>query len=342
VTDPHPEGDMLSGGHYRLGPPLTPAVRAARDEWGGRDVVAIALDGPTPDGPTPDGLTRVARDIRRAAEHPHPGLAPATDVAAEAGRGLWLVHGLPAGVRGLAADGPVPADVALRRALVLAEALGAAHAARLVHGRIGADVVLVGDDAVWLLGAPSGVRPSDRPAAEDDDTRALAAALRQAGVDGSAPDLAGRLIAVLGRAARGAPEVSGELGATLRAELRGLTEQGDDVPVDHPSSEEPSIRLTEVVPTAMATGAWSPTVPVSVDASVRSAAGRHRRRAPARRGGRRGARPALRRGSHRTGRPNRPRGRRRPAHGAVAGLADALCADAARLAGATVPRAPTP
>ena len=232
-------------------------VRAARDEWGDRDVVAVAL---APDGghgpPAPDALTRVARDLRRVAAASHPGLAPADDVAAGADRGLWLVHDLPAGARGLADNGPVAPAVALRRAVVLAGALGAAHAARVVHGRVGADVVLVGgDDAVWLLGAPSGVRPSDRPGAEDDDTRALAATLLDAGTDGSEPELATRLADVLERAAHATPEVPGDLGATLR---RDLGELGGP-------EEAPPVRLTEVIPTATATGAWSPTRPVPVE-----------------------------------------------------------------------------
>ena len=261
------DGETLSGGHYRLGSSLTGdgagrvAVRAARDEWGDRDVVAVALapDGLAPDGdgpPAPDALTRVARDIRRLAAASHPGLAPADDVAAGADRRLWLVHDLPAGVRGLADDGPVAPAVALRRAVVLAGALGAAHAARVVHGRVGADVVLVGgDDAVWLLGAPSGVRPSDRPGAEDDDTRALAATLLGAGTDGSEPELAARLAAVLERAAHATPDVPGDLGATLRRELGELG--GPE--------EAPPVRLTEVIPTATAAGAWSPTRPVAVE-----------------------------------------------------------------------------
>lgn len=262
------DGETLSGGHYRLGSSLTGdgagrvTVRAARDEWGDRDVVAVALapDGLAPDGadgpPAPDALTRVARDIRRLAAAPHAGLAPADDVAAGADRRLWLVHDLPAGVRGLADDGPVAPAVALRRAVVLAGALGAAHRARVVHGRVGADVVLVGgDDAVWLLGAPSGVRPSDRPGAEDDDTRTLAATLLGAGTDGSEPELAARLSAVLERAAHTTADVPGDLGATLRRELGELG--GPE--------EAPPVRLTEVIPTATAAGAWSPTRPMAVE-----------------------------------------------------------------------------
>ncbi|GAA4750292.1 hypothetical protein [Actinomycetospora chibensis] len=262
------DGETLSGGHYRLGSRLTGGgagrvtVRAAHDEWGDRDVVAVAL---APDGghgpPAPDALTRVARDIRRVASAVHPGLAPADDVAAGADRGLWLVHDLPAGVRGLADDAPVAPAAALRRAVVLAGALGAAHAARVVHGRVGAEVVLVGgDDAVWLLGAASGVRPSDRPGAEDDDTRALAATLLSAGTDDSEPELAARLAAVLERAAHATPEVPGDLGATLRHDLGDLggTELGE-------MKEAPPVRLTEVIPTATATGAWSPTRPMAVE-----------------------------------------------------------------------------
>ena len=280
MAEGHTGGETLSGGHYRLGSPFTAAARAARDEWGDRDVVAVTLapeGGDLADGhgpPAPDALTRVARDILRVAGHPHPGLAPARDVAAAADRGLWLVHDLPTGARGLAEDGPAPAPLALRRALILAGALGAAHAARVVHSRIGPDVVLVGDgDAVWLLGAPSGVRPADRPAAEDDDTRALAALLSRAGSDRSEQDLAGRLAAVLDRAARGTPAPPGGLGAALRADLRELAGPEDGAQLDGAPPAEPSIRRTEVVPTATATDLWSPTRPVAVDATPAAATG---------------------------------------------------------------------
>ncbi|MDD7917560.1 hypothetical protein [Actinomycetospora callitridis] len=275
------DGETLSGGHYRLGASLTGAgagrvtVRAARDEWGDRDVVAVAL---APDGrdapPAPDALTRVARDIRRLVAASHPGLAPADDVAAGADRELWLVHDLPAGVRGLADDGPVTPVVALRRAVVLAGALGAAHAARVVHGRVGADVLRVGgDDAVWLLGAPSGVRPSDRPGAEDDDTRALAATLLDAGTDDSEPELAARLAAVLERAAHTTPDGPGDLGATLRRELGELGGLGGP-------EEAPPVRLTEVIPTATATGAWSPTRPVPAEPAADPAPAHERTTTP--------------------------------------------------------------
>lgn len=243
------DAELLSGGHYRLGDAITPAVRAARDAWEDRDVVAVALDG---DGT--GALTRVARDIRRGAAHPHPGLAPAHDVAAGRDRALWLVHDVPAGARGLAAAGPVPADRWHARALGLAEALAAAHAARLVHGRIGADVVLVGpgDDApAWLLGAPSGRRPDNRPAAEDDDVRALAATLAAVPVDGDA--LA--VTAVLARIADTRDETPGGLGATLLRDLRALAP-----------------RRTEVIARPVPADAWSPsrarTVPVQAPTAV--------------------------------------------------------------------------
>ncbi|MFC5140739.1 hypothetical protein ACFPK1_21060 [Actinomycetospora rhizophila] len=239
------EGEPLSGGHYRLGAAVTAAVRAAHDEWDDRDVVAVALDGTGP-----GALTRVARDVRRAAEHPHPGLAPARDVAAGRDQALWLVHDVPAGARGLAATGPVPGPRLRAIALVLAEGLAAAHAARLVHGRVGADVVLVGPgeaESAWLLGAPSGRRPDDRPAAEDDDVRALAATLAAVPVAGDA----GALRAVLERVAGEHEAAPGTLGAALLADLRAL----GDAP-----------RRTEVIATPVAAEAWSPsratTVPV--------------------------------------------------------------------------------
>ena len=242
MTDAEP----LSGGHYRLGTAVTAAVRAAHDEWDDRDVVAVALDG-TGTG----ALTRVARDVRRAAGHPHPGLAPARDVAAGRDQALWLVHDVPAGARGLAAVGPVPGPRLRAIALVLAEGLAAAHAARLVHGRVGADVVLVGPGAAesaesaepaaaWLLGAPSGRRPDDRPAAEDDDVRALAATLAAVPVAGDA----GALRAVLERVAGEHEAAPGTLGAALLADLRAL----EDAP-----------RRTEVIATPAAAEAWSPT-----------------------------------------------------------------------------------
>ncbi len=235
MTDAGPDevtGRVLSGGHYRLGAPLTPAVWSARDEWEGRDVVAVAL---APDGG--DGaLARVARDVRRAGDHPHPGLAPARDVAAGTDRTLWLVHDVPAGLRGLAHADAVPARVLLARALVLAGALAAAHAARLVHGRVGADVVLVGDgpDDVRLLGAASGLRPADRPAAEDDDTRALAGALAAVPLTDAGSDLATRLLAVLDRWAAPGAELTGGLDARLRRDLRALAHT-EPAPTDRPT-----------------------------------------------------------------------------------------------------------
>ncbi|MEJ2862512.1 hypothetical protein [Actinomycetospora flava] len=252
------DGELLSGGHYRLGAAITAAVRAAHDEWDDHAVVAVALDG---EGP--GALTRVARDVRRGAGHPHPGLAPARDVAAGRDRALWLVHDVPPGARGLAETGPVPAGRLREIALVLGEALAAAHAARLVHGRVGADVVLVGSGGgpgggpgVWLLGAPSGHRPDDRPTAEDDDVRALAATLAAVPVDGER----GAVGALLERVAGDRERTPGGLGATFLAGLRAL----DDGP-----------RLTEVIATPVPAEAWAPsratTVPVATSAAPVSA-----------------------------------------------------------------------
>ncbi|GAA4814437.1 hypothetical protein GCM10023200_60090 [Actinomycetospora chlora] len=255
VTEEPPGGDgeSLSGGHYRLGAPVTALVRTARDTWADADVVAVAL-APGGDG-AGDALTRCARDTRRAAAHPHPALAPVRDVAAGVDRQLWLVHDVPAGARGLADAGPLPAARLLHHAQQLAEALAAAHAARLVHGRVGPDVVLVGPgDEVRLLGTPSGVRPDDRAVAEDDDVRALAAVLAavptaDATVDPDG-DLSGRLAAALADIAGARPETAGTLGAGLRAALRGLA--GAD-------PEEP-VRRTEVISTVGVTERWSPPV----------------------------------------------------------------------------------
>ncbi|GLZ46874.1 hypothetical protein Acsp06_30590 [Actinomycetospora sp. NBRC 106375] len=274
---PGSDGESLSGGHYRLGAARSGLVRSARDTWDDRDVVAVAL---APDGGSPDpgALTRVARDVRRGGEHPHPGLAPVLDVAAGADRRLWLVHEVPAGARGLAALDPVPADRLLGYALVLAGALRAAHAARLVHGRIGADVVLVGaagsdgsDGAgIRLLGAPSGTRPDDRPGAEDDDARALAATLAAVPVVDADDDTAERLAAVLTRAAQARPETAGGLATALQEDLHALEGSPPDgaatpaEPAGRPTDTgdgEPAIRRTEVISTAAVTGAWSPTRP---------------------------------------------------------------------------------
>ncbi|MDF2979976.1 MAG: hypothetical protein K0S40_4704, partial [Actinomycetospora sp.] len=240
MTDAGPDevtGPVLSGGHYRLAAPRTLAVCSARDEWEGRDVVAVAL---APDGGD-DALARVARDVRRVGDHPHPGLAPARDVAAGTDRTLWLVHDVPAGVRGLADADAVPARVLLARAVVLAGALAAAHAARLVHGRVGADVVLVGHgpDDVVLLGAASGLRPDDRAAAEDDDTRALAGTLAAVPLTDARSDLATRLVAVLDRWSAPGAEPTGGLDARLRRDLRALAQTAP--------APDPAERVTERV-----------------------------------------------------------------------------------------------
>ena len=118
------------------------------------------------------------------------------------------------------------------------------------------------------------------PDLTDDDTRALAATLLGAGTDGSEPELAARLAEVLERVASATPDVPGDVGATLR---RDLAELGGP-------EEAPPVRLTEVIPTATATGAWSAALPrlrkgtlvykvVAVDrAANRSAAASHTQR----------------------------------------------------------------
>jgi eukaryotic-like serine/threonine-protein kinase len=274
VTD-EVTGQVLSGGHYRLGALLTPAVWSARDQWEGRDVVAVAL---APDG-SDGALARVARDVRRAGDHPHPGLAPARDVAAGTDRTLWLVHDVPAGVRGLADADAVPARVLLARALVLTGALAAAHAARLVHGRVGADVVLVGDgpDDVRLLGAASGLRPTDRPAAEDDDTRALAGALAAVPLTDAGSDLATRLVVVLDRWSAPGEEPTGGLDARLRRDLRALARTA---PAPAPD-ERPTERATERL--ALPPGGRPPLVASGAHAVAPPAAARpHRPGSPGR------------------------------------------------------------
>jgi len=202
-------GPVLSGGHYRLGERLDPApagsrgddviaVHHAHDTWEDRAVLAVSM--PPAGGssrPTTADLTRVARDVRRAEGADHPGLVGALDVAVDTERGLWLVHAVPQGARTLVAarDDPPPAETVLRWALDLAGALVAAHSARLVHGRLAPEAVVVdAREAAHLLAAPSGLRPDDRPGAEDADARALATVLRGVLAD---PDPAGEPLAAL-------------------------------------------------------------------------------------------------------------------------------------------------
>lgn len=255
------DGEPLSGGHYRLGAAITAAVRAAHDDWDDRDVVTVALAGGDP-----GALARVARDVRRAAAHPHPGLAPARDVAAGRDHALWLVHDVPAGARGLAEIGPVSSDRLRAIALVLAEALVTAHAARLVHGRVGADVVLVGagtPPSAWLLGAPSGARPDDRPAAEDDDVRALAAALAAVPATGDAGEIRDVLSRIAGPRHDGAP---GELGATLVTLLRALGDaprRTEVIAVPAPSDDRAASRAA-TVPVRAGDGPDRPTARVGL------------------------------------------------------------------------------
>ncbi len=243
----------------------------------------------------------------------HPGLVAALDVGVDTDRGLWLIHAALTGARPLRAvvgdDAPPTPAAVLGWALDLAGALVAAHAVRLVHGRLAPGIMLVDPHgAAHLLAAPSGLRPDDRPGAQDSDARALAAALRTilGSPEPDADPLAARLSTLLAAVAEGrAPDdgstdpdaatvpAPGTLAPVLESALRrlgggrvpdhtGEAPEGDTaagatavvdtstVLVERPTAERPTAEApTAVVPTAGAAGERpGPTTRVAVPAAL--------------------------------------------------------------------------
>jgi eukaryotic-like serine/threonine-protein kinase len=225
-TEAAHEDDTVVAQRYRLREVVvrrgTSTVWRAADERLGRSVVLEEI--------APDAAWAPA--ARSAGEVHHPHLVPILEVVEDAGA-LWLVREDPS-THSLAElvgrYGPVPAAAAALIGAQIASGLAAVHAARIVHGALAPDVILVGDTgtgpvaALDGLGGPPVVPGSAGPA---DDVHALGAALREAVAGGRA----------------GAPGAGGRLPGPLAPVLRQLT--ADD-PAARPSAAQASTALAEV------------------------------------------------------------------------------------------------
>ncbi|MBN6052532.1 protein kinase, partial [Nonomuraea sp. RK-328] len=167
-------------GRYRLLNPLGGgAVRLAFDEPAHRDVVVRELRPPA------GLLERAAGDARRLAALRHGCLVPVADVVAEGGA-VWVVMEFVSGAsleRTVPVCGPLPATQAARVGVCVLEALSAAHAAGIVHGRVDPGNVLLTPTGRALLTGFGLPQPELRPSA---DLWSLAATLHFA-IEGRPP-----------------------------------------------------------------------------------------------------------------------------------------------------------
>jgi tRNA A-37 threonylcarbamoyl transferase component Bud32 len=160
---------------------------AARGRATGRQVVlrriAIADDVESHD--------RIRRAAARLVGITHPHLVALRGVLSVEGA-VVLVHDHVSGVsldRMLAEQGPVNAAAVVTLAVPLAQALAAAHAEGVVHGRVTPSSVVLGDDGRPML-ADTGVAAlldvDDRATCPSDDVRDLAVMCRAALAEGAA------------------------------------------------------------------------------------------------------------------------------------------------------------
>ena len=141
-----PAGTLL-GGRYRLLEPLPGAGRSwhARDEVDRRDLVArvVVLPAAMPAADRDLARQRALQDAAAVSRVRHPGIAPVVDAVVEDGT-PWVISVRPGG-RSLGdvvrTGGPLPAAVV---ALVGLQVLDALVAARVPHGDLTPDDVLLG------------------------------------------------------------------------------------------------------------------------------------------------------------------------------------------------------
>jgi serine/threonine protein kinase len=136
------------------------AVRLAYDELTHRDVAVRQLRLP------PEQVDAALRGARAAAALRHPSIVPVLDVLLEDGV-PWLVMEFVQGTpleHAVAAHRPLPCLQAARVGVSVLAALGAAHAAGVVHGRVNPGNVLLtatGRAVLTGFGLPqTGLRPS--------------------------------------------------------------------------------------------------------------------------------------------------------------------------------------
>ncbi|MFI6319170.1 protein kinase [Nonomuraea sp. NPDC050556] len=161
---------MLVGGRYRLlctiGRGGMGTVWQAHDEVLGRDV-AVKEVLPPPDQERSTFSARTFREARAAGRVAHPAVAAVYDVVEEHGHPWIVMQLVPSTTLGamVRESGPLPqlrvAEIGLR----VLEALGAAHAAGVLHRDVKPDNVLMADDGRVVL-TDFGI------ATTDDDTMA--------------------------------------------------------------------------------------------------------------------------------------------------------------------------
>ncbi|MBF9067184.1 serine/threonine-protein kinase [Streptacidiphilus fuscans] len=233
----------LVGGRYRLQRRLGSggfgSVWLAHDEVLGVDVAVKEVQLPSAASPEEhsERVLRAQREARHAARlRDHPNVAGVHDVVVDSGV-PWTVMQLIVG-RSLedriAAEGPLPAADVARVAQAVLAALGAAHAAGIVHRDVKPANILLADDGQVLL-ADFGI------AVQQDQTALTASGVFIGSVDYLAPERA-----------HGSPAAPAgdlfSLGATLYQAVEGRLPFRRDTPV----ATLTAVLFEDAPPTALA------------------------------------------------------------------------------------------
>ncbi|GGK98240.1 hypothetical protein [Mangrovihabitans endophyticus] len=182
-------GDVISG-RYRLVEPV-PGGWLAHDELLDKPVTAT----PTGNGagvaePLDDQLRTMGAARQAAAVH-HPGVLGVLDVVWQPGRSWIITEHVPA--RTLRQEVDAAGRLSSRRTaeigLAALQALRAAHAAGVRHGRVSADALMLTTDGRTML-TGLGVT-ADQGATGSDDLRSLGSTLRDAAASVPATEAAG-------------------------------------------------------------------------------------------------------------------------------------------------------
>ncbi|MCA9537982.1 MAG: hypothetical protein KC620_03805 [Myxococcales bacterium] len=211
------QGDQL--GAYRLGEAAPPQEGA--DAWRAVDAVGCPVIVRVLPIGSPAHFREVMTRVQALA---HPALRPIEAYGLVDDRHGFVARPLAPGERldaALPADVTPPPDVARRIGRTLLDALVAAHAQGLVHGRVGPEAIWWREGQTWLgdLGF-AAVAPDALPISPIDDLRGVTALLRRL-----IPDPSNSLrLALLGP-------------PTSAAELRAALEGGDETPAAAPGDD---------------------------------------------------------------------------------------------------------